>query len=190
MPVIDATQVAVLYETITGTCQKRGSISCTGSDTVDITAFLAAHPGLAAVIVERSSLPGPNANEAYFRQVISTATSTPLLTGHEDRCIQVGPNAVTPVVSINRGNVTGVDEPDPGHSLVTHAHAEVGDTYTHATGAVTRRYAVVNPTTGLVDQIANLAVGPSIPLSPIPGDVLVPSLTLQVGHAVPLKTAQ
>src|SRR5690242_8109323 len=105
--IIDSTQVAILYETITGHCQKRGTV--TTDSTEDIDAYLARHPGLAAVIVAKSALPGIDQNRAFFRQSIATATSTSVFPHGADRCIQVGPSAVTPVISVHYGHVTGLE---------------------------------------------------------------------------------
>jgi hypothetical protein len=131
--IIDRATVAILYEIITGQCQKRGSIHCTGDDKIDIDEFLAAHPGLNAVLVPRAALPFDGLadkcleddNERFFRQTIADHTKTAYFPRGADRSIMVD-HSTGEVVSIHLGNVPGLDRPDPGHQLISHMTAEVG----------------------------------------------------------------
>lgn len=123
MATMTSKEVAVLYETITGQCQKRGVI--TTDEPFDLDAFLAAHPGLAAVIIPRDELPGPDQNERHFRQAVADHTGTSYFEHGADRAVMVHPAGH--VVSVHHGNVPGLDRPDDGHRLVSHRTAEVGD---------------------------------------------------------------
>lgn len=178
---IDSTQVAVLYETITGQCQKRGVITTT-SGTVDIDAVLASNPGLAAAIVSRSALPGGAQNETFFRQVVATATGTAVFAHGADRAVQVDGSGN--VVSLHNGNVPGLDKPDTGHQLISHAAAEVGDTY--AAGVFSRRYVVFNATTGLVASVVTLPLGQTPTATA--GQSFSANTTAQVGTIIPIKS--
>lgn len=137
MAIIDQTQVAILYETITGTCQLRGKIVIVGPETVDVTAFLARHPGLAAVIQPSGHQshpalakadPGHMAyHDAACRKAIAAHTGTPELSEHADRGVQL--DELGSVVSVHKGVVPGLDFPDrPTWRLISHQTAEVGDT--------------------------------------------------------------
>ena len=123
--VIDHTQIAILYETITGQAQKRGSISIVGDDRLDLDEFLARHPGLGAVVMPSGSQAGLDHNEHFCRLAIATATGTPYFPCGADRAVMVHPAGH--VVSVHYGNVPGLDHPHPGHRLVSHQTAEVAD---------------------------------------------------------------
>ncbi len=137
--IIDKHSVAVFYETVTGECQKRGSRSIDGDDTSDIDAFLALNPGLEAVIVPRTALPGLHAvvppggdspvtaNEHFFRHAVANHTGMPYFKYGADRAVMVHPAGH--VVSAQLGNVPGLDNPHPGHTLISHQTAEVGDIF-------------------------------------------------------------
>jgi hypothetical protein len=105
--IIDRRHIAVLYETITGECQKRGSIAIVGDDTLDLDAYLAKHPGQEAVIIPRSSHPGPDHNEHFCRQAIADHTGAPYFPHGADRAVMVHPAGH--IVSIHLGNVPGLD---------------------------------------------------------------------------------
>jgi hypothetical protein len=87
--IIDGTQIAILYETITGQCQKRGSIGIDGDDTLNLDAFLDRHHGLAAVVVSRTLHPGPDDNEHFCRQAIADVTGTPYFHRGADRAVAI-----------------------------------------------------------------------------------------------------
>jgi hypothetical protein len=171
---IDHTQVAILYETITGTCQLRGKIVIVGPETIDVTAFLAKHPGLSAVI-RSAALPR---DDTSCRQAIALATGKSVLTGNEDRCVQVSAGTV---VSENHGNVPGLDAPDAGHQMITHPTAKVGDTF--AAGVFSRRYVLAVKTTGTVQSVVTLPLG-SLP-SPTAAQFYAESLIAIVGNTIP-----
>ena len=179
MAVIDRTQVAVLYETVTGTNQARAKVVVVGSETFDVGAFLAVNPHLGAILVP-SNQPY---DDASCRQAIATQLGMALLDGTEDRCVQI--DASGTVVSVDKGNVAGLDQPDAGNTLITSALADIGDVWT---GSVfNRRWAVFNVATGFVMSIANVAVGGVVRL--LAGESAIPSLTLQVGDTYTAKVA-
>jgi hypothetical protein len=126
--VIDKNHIAILYETITGECQKRGSISIDGDDKLDLDVFLAKHPGLAAVVVERHLHPGPQHNEHFCRLAIAGHTGKPYFPYGADRAVMVHRHS-RKVVSVHYGNVPGLDKPDHDHELISHDAAEVDDVH-------------------------------------------------------------
>jgi hypothetical protein len=125
--IVDENHIAILYETITGQCQKRGSISIDGADELDLDGFLANHPGLAAVVVSRNAHPGPDHNEHFCRQAIADHTGKPYFPHGADRAVMVHPAGH--VISVHSGNVPGLDHPNHGHTLMSHPTAEVGDVH-------------------------------------------------------------
>jgi hypothetical protein len=171
MPTIDQTQVAVLYETITGTCQLRGKIVIIGPETVDVTAELARQPGLAAIIRSRA-LPH---DDTACRQAIALATGTSVLTGIEDRNVRVSAGVV---VSHHLGNVPGLDLDAVGH--ITHPTADIGDTF--AAGVFSRRYVLAAKTTRIVQSVVSLPLG-SLP-SPTAAQFYSANLTAIVGNVI------
>lgn len=161
--VIDKNHIAILYETITGQCQKRGSISIDGTDTLDLGAYLAKHLGIDAVVVPRSSHPGPDQNEHFCRQVIADHTGSPYFPHGADRAVMVHPAGH--VVSAHLGNVPGLDRPDPGHQLVSHLTADIGDQ--HVGGRMfLREYAVVHLETGRIIKTITVFVDEPVDIEP------------------------
>jgi hypothetical protein len=161
--IIDRHHIAVLYETITGECQKRGSIAIVGDDTLDLDAYLAKHPGQEAVIIPRSSHPGPDHNEHFCRQAIADHTGAPYFPHGADRAVMVHPAGH--IVSIHLGNVPGLDHPDPDHQLISHLAADIGDR--HAGGRVfMREYAVVHSETGKIAHTITARVDEPLDLMP------------------------
>jgi hypothetical protein len=161
--IIDRRHIAILYETITGQCQKRGSISIDGDDKLDLDSFLASHPGLAAVIVPRKAHPGSDHNEHFCRQAIANATGAPYFPHGADRAVMVHPEGH--VVSIHYGNVHGLDHPDTGHQLISHSSADIGDE--HLSGRkFLRKYEVVHKETGQVERIITALVDEPVDILP------------------------
>lgn len=196
--VIDKTQIAVLYETITGQCQKRGSISVDGAETLDVDDFVARHPGLGAVIVPRVALPGLQAvnrglrtitaNEHFFRRAVAAQMDVPYFEFGNDRAVMVH-GISSRAVSVHHGNVPGLDHPDPGHSLISHLSADVGDRHNGAREFL-REYAVIHPQTG---DVVRMIVAPvdepvdTMPTSPLHGHNVRVAAGLTVGDIGPLR---
>lgn len=161
--VIDKSHIAILYEIITGQCQKRGSISIDGDDKLNLDDFLANHPGLAAVVVPRNSHPGPNHNEHFCRQAIANTTGTKYFPYGADRAVMVHP--IGHVVSIHQGNVPGLDHPDPEHQLISHLTADIGDKHLGGRKFL-REYEIVHFETSRVARTITALVDEPIDILP------------------------
>jgi hypothetical protein len=166
--IIDRNHIAILFETITGQCQKRGSISIDGDDKLDLDSFLVSHPGLGAVVVPRKAHPGPEHNEHFCRQAIANATGAPYFHHGADRAVMVHPAGH--VVSVHQGNVPGLDHPDVGHQLISHSSADVGDKHL-GDRKFLRKYEVVHKETGQVERIITALVDE--PMDILPASPLV-----------------
>lgn len=199
--VIDKSHVAILYETITGQCQKRGTISVDGSETFDIDAFVARHPGLGAVIVPRADLPGLHAvnrrlraitaNEHFFRLAVAAQMNTPYFEFGADRAVMVHGTSRR-AVSVHHGNVPGLDNPDPGHSLISHLSADVGDMHDGARDFL-REYAVIHSQTGEVVRMVFAPVDEPVatmPASPLLQHHVRVAAWLTVGDRVPSRPSK
>ncbi len=126
-------------------------------------------------IVVRPS--GSPTDEASIRTAITAAIGKAIASDH---CA---------VVNNGTNKVTRVTRCDPaldaigGSTLVQHPLAVSGDTWTGG-ATFTRNFAVVNPTTNIVEQLVSLSIDAQIP--PV-GRVLYPSDNLKVGDHVPVK---
>lgn len=103
-----------------------------------------------------------------------------------DRCCVIDP---TISLSGDHGNVVAAIHADPAvdtipnFTIVQSDFGQSGDRWDGTNWW--RRYAVINPTTLNVDQISWISGTNLAPTSPVSGDVLIASTTLQAGGAVP-----
>lgn len=169
------TQCAVFY----ATASKHLRFKVLPDDDADLTR-LQAPVGHSVLLTATVATPRGQGcpDDATCRQLIAMHTGTAVLAGNADRCCVIdGTNTVIGVIKADPALDTV-----PGHILILHGLADIGDTWTGT--AFQRRYAIASGTTGIVASVVLAA--PGAPPATAAGQFAVPAPTAAVGATVPL----